>query len=152
MNQNGHMITHQPGGYEIDDDPERIDIDAAWAFLVEHAYWGRWRTPDHFAEQVRGAWRVVGAYHEGVMVCFARALSDGLALAYLADVYVHPDHRGQGLGVALMQLMIEDGPGADFRWLLHTADAHGLYAKFGFAEPPATVMERPAGPARNAVG
>jgi GNAT superfamily N-acetyltransferase len=140
------------GGYELDDNPDRVDVDAAWAFLAENAYWGRWRTPGDFAQQVRESWRVVGAYHDGVMVGFARALSDGLALAYLADVYVHPDHRGQGLSVALLQLMIEDGPGAEFRWLLHTADAHGLYAKFGFAEPPATVMERPAGPSRRPVG
>src|SRR5262245_47668444 len=86
--QNGHMIiTHN--GYELDDDPARVDLDAAWAFLVEHAYWGRWRTPDDFAQQVRTAWRVVGAYHEKQMVGFARAMSDGMSLAYLADVYVH---------------------------------------------------------------
>lgn len=144
------MITNYPGGYEVDDDTDRIDIDAAWAFLVEHAYWGRWRTRDDFVQQVGTSWRVVGAYLDGRMIGFARALSDGLALAYLADVYVHPEHRGHGLGVALVRLMIDDGPGAEFRWMLHTADAHGLYAKFGFAEPT-TVLERPAGPSRPAV-
>jgi GNAT superfamily N-acetyltransferase len=139
------------GEYELDDDPERVDVDAAWAFLLEHAYWGRWRSRDDFAEQVRGSWRVVGAYQGNDMVGFARALSDGLALAYLADVYVHPDHRGHGLGAALVRLMVDDGPGAEFRWMLHTSDAHGLYAKFGFAEPSVMVMERPAGPSRNPV-
>jgi hypothetical protein len=39
--------------------------------------------------------------------------------------------------------MIDHGPGAGFRWLLHTADAHGLYARFGFAPPDATFLERP---------
>jgi hypothetical protein len=38
-----------------------------------------------------------------------------------------------------------DGNGADkFRWLLHTMDAHGLYAKLGFAAPGPDVMERPS--------
>jgi hypothetical protein len=37
--------------------------------------------------------------------------------------------------------MIEGGPGAGFRWLLHTADAHELYRKFGFNEPDDTLME-----------
>ena len=145
------MITKH-GDYEVDDDPERIDVDAAWAFLGEHAYWGRWRTRYDFAQQVRGSWRVVAAYRDNAMVGFARALSDGLALAYLADVYVHPDDRGHGLGVALVQMMIEDGPGAEFRWMLHTSDAHGLYARFGFAEPTASFMERQAGESRRAVG
>jgi len=132
-------------GYEIDDDPARIDAAAAYAFLSTEAYWGRWRTREDFEQQLRGAWRVVAAFDAtGAMVGFARAVSDGIALAYLADVYVEPDHRGQGLGVALVHAMIEDGPGRDFRWMLHTNDAHGLYPKFGFAEPT-TVLERPAG-------
>jgi hypothetical protein len=38
--------------------------------------------------------------------------------------------------------LIENGPGREFRWLLHTADAHGLYRRFGFAEPDASLMER----------
>jgi GNAT superfamily N-acetyltransferase len=71
------------------------------------------------AAQVRSAWRVVGAYArgDGAMVGFARAVSDGVALAYLADVFVLPAHRGQGLGRALVATMIDAGRGAEFRWL-----------------------------------
>jgi GNAT superfamily N-acetyltransferase len=136
--------------YEIDDDPARVDRDAVVALLEAHAYWGRWRTPADVNAQFDSAWRVVGAYHRptGRLVGFARAMSDGLALAYLADVFVQPDHRGVGLGVALVESMIEDGPGADFRWMLHTDDAHELYRKFGFAEPDRTFMERKAGPSK----
>jgi hypothetical protein len=91
----------------------------------------------------RSAWRVVGCYDgQGHMVGFARALSDGVALAYLADVYVLENHRGRGLGRALLKEMIEHVPGKEFRWLLHTADAHGLYRQFGFTAPDATIMER----------
>ncbi len=93
--------------------------------------------------QILGAWRVVGCYDgQGHMAGFARALSDGVALAYLADVYVLENHRGRGLGRALLQEMIEDGPGKEFRWLLHTANAHGLCREFGFTAPNATIMER----------
>jgi hypothetical protein len=38
--------------------------------------------------------------------------------------------------------MVERGPYADVKWLLHTADAHDLYRKFGFAEPSTKVLER----------
>lgn len=76
------------------------------------------------------------------MVGFARAASDGVSVAYLADVYVAETHRGRGLGTALLNEMIDHGPGRDFRWMLHTRDAHGLYRKFGFAEPDASYLER----------
>jgi GNAT superfamily N-acetyltransferase len=133
-------------GYEFDDDPARVDRDVVVAFLTEHAYWGRWRTRDVIVGQIDGAWRVVAAYCRttGAMVGFARAVSDGFALAYLADVFVLAEHRGRGLGRGLVRTMIEDGGGTGFRWLLHTADAHGLYAEFGFGPAPATYLERPA--------
>ncbi len=130
--------------FELDDDPDRVDIDVVWAFMSTQAYWGRWRDRPTVERQVRESWRVVGAYGDtGEMVGFARATSDGVALAYLADVFVVADARGHGLGKALVHAMIDDGPGADFRWMLHTADAHDLYRRFGFREPPGTYLERP---------
>jgi GNAT superfamily N-acetyltransferase len=133
------------GNYELDDDPARIDPAAAAAFLTTSAYWGRWRTEVDISRQIAAAWRVTGVYDPaGAMVGFARAISDG-GSAYLADVYVLPAHRGRGLGKALVAMMIEEGPGAGFRWMLHTADAYGLYRQFGFAPPPDNYMERPAG-------
>jgi ribosomal protein S18 acetylase RimI-like enzyme len=135
------------GDLELDDDPGRVDLDALWAFLATEAYWARWRDRDTVARQVASAWRVVGAYEPGGrMVGFARAMSDGVSLAYLADVYVLPEFRGRGAGAALVGTMIESGPGAAFRWMLHTADAHGLYRKFGFRPPDEMYLERPGRP------
>jgi GNAT superfamily N-acetyltransferase len=135
-----------PDGYEFSDDPARVDLDAVWAFLSTSAYWGRWRSREIVAAQVRTSWRVVGCYDtSGAMVAFARAVSDGLAFAYLADLYVESAHRGRGIGHGLVEHIVERGPGARFRWLLHTADAHGLYRDFGFAEPGPALMERPGG-------
>jgi N-acetyltransferase len=138
------VTRHAVGSYEIDDDPARIDPAAAVAFLTTSAYWARWRTGPDIRRQIAAAWRVVGAYDPaGAMVGFARAFSDG-GSGYLADVYVLPAHRGRGLGKAIVALMVEEGPGAGFRWMLHTADAFGLYRQFGFAPPPDNYMERPA--------
>lgn len=61
----------------------------------------------------------------------------GVAMAYLADVYV-----SRGIGRGLLRIMIDDGPGQGFRWTLHTADAHGRYEGFVFSAPDATFMER----------
>jgi len=135
------------GDYVIDDDPARIDAEAAVAFLTTEAYWGRWRTEADIKHQIRAAWRLVGAYDRtGAMVGFARAFGDGGSV-YLADVYVLPGHRGAGLGKAIVRAMIDDGPGADLRWMLHTSDAHALYRGFGFGPPhgnPSRYMERPS--------
>jgi RimJ/RimL family protein N-acetyltransferase/GNAT superfamily N-acetyltransferase len=132
------------GDYVIDDDPARIDAGAAVAFLTTEAYWGRSRTEADIKRQIGTAWRLVGAYDRtGAMVGFARAFSDG-GSAYLSDVYVLPGHRGTGLGKAIMRAMIDDGPGAAQRWMLHTSDAHGLYRSFGFTQPAdQRYMERP---------
>ena len=131
--------------YSVADDPARVDLDVVCSFLTTRAYWARWRARGDIERQVQNAWRVVAAYERdtGAMVGFARAVSDGVSLAYLADVFVLTEHRGRGLGRLLVQTMIEDGPGVGFRWLLHTADAHGLYAGFGFAVPDGTLLERP---------
>lgn len=129
-------------GYAIDDDPSSVDVDAVAAFLSTHAYWGRWRSRENIEQQIASAWRVVAAYDgTGATVGFARAVSDGVALAYLADVYVHDAHRGHGLGVAIVEHMLAAGP--DFRWMLHTRDAHELYRRFGFRAPAEDFMELP---------
>jgi GNAT superfamily N-acetyltransferase len=130
--------------FELDDEPRRVDRAAVWAFLSTDAYWGTWRPRDVVERQIAGAWRVVGAYESasGRMVGFARAVSDGEAYAYLADVYVLPDARGKGLGKELVRTMIERGPGARFRWALHTRDAHGLYESFDFAPADGAYLER----------
>ena len=131
--------------YVLSDATERLDRDVVWQFLSTEAYWGRWRSRADVEQQIDGAWRVVGAYDEdsGALVGFARAVSDGVGFAYLADVFVVPEFAGNGIGQRMLSLMIDDGPGADFRWTLFTGDAHGLYRAFGFAEPDATAMVRP---------
>jgi GNAT superfamily N-acetyltransferase len=137
------VVVH--GSYEIDANPARVDRDAIWQFVSTEAYWARWRSRADIEQQLLGSWRVVGCYdHAGRMVGFARAVSDGVDLAYLTDVYVLASHRGRGLGHAILHEMIDNGPGRDFRWMLHTSDAHDLYRKLGFSEPDRRYMERPS--------
>jgi len=139
-------------GFELDDDPRRIDVDAVHAFISGESYWGQGRSRERVELAIRGSLRVVGLYRGGEQVGFARAISDGVILAYLADVYVLPAHRGRGLGLELVREMV-DGAGAgeiaaSARWLLHTADAQGLYAQLGFSTDPPTyaLMERGRAP------
>jgi predicted N-acetyltransferase YhbS len=139
------MIRRLEGGYELDDDPARVDVDAVHDYLANHSYWAQGRPRETVERLVREATRVVGVYADGRQVGFARAFSDGVALAYLADVYVLPEHRSRGLGAELVQEIVENGPLADVKWILHTRDAHELYRRFGFEEPSERVLERRAG-------
>jgi GNAT superfamily N-acetyltransferase len=130
--------------YTASDDRSRVDRDWLWTMLSTQAYWGRTRTREQVEAQLDGAWRIIAVFDEaGAQVGYARAISDGIGDAYLADVIVDPDHRGGGIGKLIVRAMIEDGPGAHFRWTLFTRDAHGLYEQFGFGAPDQTAMVRP---------
>jgi GNAT superfamily N-acetyltransferase len=150
------MIRRLGEGYELDDDPARIDVRAVHDYLSDESYWAKGRSRETVDRLVREATRVVGLYYSGVadridpvpgtvfrQVGFARAFSDGVALAYLADVYVLSEHRGRGLGVEVVREIVENGPLARVKWILHTHDAHDLYRKLGFGPPSDRAMERP---------
>jgi GNAT superfamily N-acetyltransferase len=131
-----------PGGFELDDDAGRVDIDAVHGYLAFASYWARGRAREVVERLVREAQRVVGLYHEGRQIGFARAVTDDASFVYLADVYVLQEFRGRGLGVELVREIVDNGPYAGRTWLLHTRDAHGLYRKLGFDEPSERVLER----------
>jgi GNAT superfamily N-acetyltransferase len=132
-------------GYELDDDPARIDRDAVHAYLVR-SYWAEGRPRGVQDALIDGAARVVGLYQDGALVGFTRAISDRHVQSYLADVYVLDEHRGRGLGVELVRFSVDEGPLASTKWYLHTRDAHDLYRKFGFVEPSGRVLERATPP------
>jgi GNAT superfamily N-acetyltransferase len=130
------------GGFELDDDRSRIDVAAVHRYLAEESYWARGRPYADVEELVGEAARVLGLYHDGRQIGFCRAARCAPGLFYLADVYVLEAFRGRGLGVELVREMVDDGPLAGKRWLLHTEDAHDLYRRLGFAEPSRKLLER----------
>jgi ribosomal protein S18 acetylase RimI-like enzyme len=131
-------------GYELDDARERIDLVEVHRFLSEISYWAKGRSRETQDGLVRNASRVVGLYKDGRQVGFSRAATDGTSFVYLADVYVLEEHRGRGLGEELVREMVENGPFAHLRWILHTTNMHLLYRKLGFGDPDYKLMERPS--------
>jgi GNAT superfamily N-acetyltransferase len=129
-------------GYELDDDRNRIDLDAVHGYLSGESYWAKDRPRATQERLIRESTRVVGLYKDGEQIGFCRAFTDGVAIAYLADVYVLAAHRGRGLGEELVREMVDNGPHAEVKWLLHTTDMHRLYRKLGFGEPSSKVLER----------
>ncbi len=126
-----------PGGYVIDAEPGRIDLDAVHAYIGGESYWARGRDRDTVARSIAGS-VCVGLYApDGAQVGFARAITDRATSAHLCDVYVLEGHRGGGRGKALVAAMLaHPGLAAVPRWTLNTSDAQGLYAGFGFRPSP----------------
>ena len=125
-------MTALPPGYELSDDPSRIDAAAAHAYLAR-SYWSPGIPLETVVRAIAGS-LCVGVFHNGHQVAMARVVTDFATMAYLADVYVLEDHRGQGLSKAMLAHLHAR---ADLqglrRWLLFTRDAHGLYERFGWA-------------------
>jgi GNAT superfamily N-acetyltransferase len=130
------------GGYELDDDRGRVDVDAVHRYLSQEAYWVRGRDRNTIERLVRESTRVIGVYRGDEQVGFARVISDDSSMAWLGDVFVIEGHRGHGLGVELVREAVEHPAHRDLVWFLNTRDAHGLYAKFGFEAPGDGTMVR----------
>jgi predicted N-acetyltransferase YhbS len=137
------MRRELPGGYQLDDDRARVDVDAVHRYLVEEAYWVPGRSRDTIERLVRESTRVIGLYRGDDLVGFARVISDGSSMAWLGDVFVLTEHRGRGLGIELVREAVEHPAHRDVYWYLNTRDAHTLYARFGFEGASDRTMVRP---------
>jgi GNAT superfamily N-acetyltransferase len=119
--------------YEISTDPERLDLEAICSFL-ERSYWANTR-PRQVIERSLQNSLCFGLYNGDQQIGFARVVTDYATFAWLCDVFIHEDYRGQGLGKRLMSAVVShpDLQGLR-RWMLATRDAHGLYRQYGFRE------------------
>ena len=125
-------VEHQ--GYTLSTDRARLDIDRIHSYLAEESYWARGLDRALFERALAGS-LPVGIYAPGgELATFARIVTDLAVFAYLRDVFTLPEHRGQGLATFLAQA-IRSHPELKTvgSWMLATRDAHGVYAKAGYA-------------------
>lgn len=136
--------------HEISTDPARLDRGLIARFLRDEAYWSPGIPADVVDRAIDNS-IVFGAYAGGAQVGFARVVTDGATFAWLADVFVVEEQRGNGVGKRLVEA-VDRHPELQGlrRFLLGTADAHGLYERFGFArlddEQAAFLMARDRDP------
>jgi GNAT superfamily N-acetyltransferase len=135
-------------GYEISTDRARLDIDLIHRFLSEESYWAKGRDRARTERAIENS-IPFGVYLDGRQVGFARVVTDEATFAWLADVFILPEHRGHGLGKRLVETVLGhpdfEGMG---RWLLGTLDAHELYRRYGFedmGDPNGRFMARERG-------
>jgi len=129
---------------EITTDLSRMDLNRVHDWLARKSYWAGQMPRRVFDRAVRGS-LCFAAIKMDATVAFARVVSDRATFAYVADVFVDPAHRGAGISKAVMAAVVAHPELQDLRlWVLATADAHGLYARYGFTPlaVPQRYMER----------
>ena len=133
------------GEYTISTDNERLDLVVIHNFISHQSYWGQGRKIETVQRSLEHSLNF-GVFENDRQVGFARVVTDFATFAWLADVFILEEHRGQGLARWLMQTILAHPDLQGFRrWVLATKDAHKLYQKFGFMElkRPERWMERP---------
>ncbi len=121
-----------------------MDVSMIHPFLSEQSHWAR-GIARPLVERAIAHSLCFGGFAGQQQVAFARVISDFATFAHLVDVFVVPEYRGQGHGKALVQAVVVHPQLQGLRrFTLDTADAHGLYAPFGFTAPlrPQSRMER----------
>jgi predicted N-acetyltransferase YhbS len=124
------------GRYVITDDPTRIEIDVVFRYLSRESYWRQGISRERVERAMRMSLclAAIAAGDQSPTVGFIRVVTDTATHAWLDDLFVLPEHRGHGLGRALVGAALEHPAVADSSMqLLLTADAHPLYARDGFA-------------------
>ncbi len=140
-----------PAGYWVSDDGSLIDVDRVHGWMSRESYWAAGRPREVMARSIEHS-LVLGLYTSaGDQVGFARFVTDRATFAWLCDVFVTTDHRGNGTGTFLVQTAVEHPDVAGIRQLLMATPGRSLYRRHGFGDllSPDRWMERPA-PTRQA--
>jgi GNAT superfamily N-acetyltransferase len=138
-------MTWEKDAYTISTDRSRLNLELIHNFLSQETYWATGRSLEVVQRSIENS-LCFGIYRNAEQVGFARVVTDYATFAWIADVFVLPEHRGRGLSKWLLEVMLAHPRLQGFRrWVLSTRDAHGVYEPFGFItlHRPERWMERP---------
>lgn len=126
----GHVFIWHKGAFHISTDRQRLDMDFIHRFL-SHSHWAQ----DIDRTTLENALRhslCFGLYRKNRQLGFARLITDHATFAYLSDVFITAEYRGNGLGLWLVQSCLDHPLMAGLRRImLYTSQAPWLYARAG---------------------
>ncbi|RSK51103.1 GNAT family N-acetyltransferase [Hymenobacter rigui] len=121
--------------FTISTDPARLDVAVIHRYLTEDSYWACGIPLETVQRAIANSLNFGVYAPDGRQAGFARVVTDRATFAWLCDVFILPEFRGQGLSKQLMQTVWSHPDLQNQRrHLLATLDAHGLYRQFGFQE------------------
>ena len=126
--------------YFIYTDPAKANVGAIHQYLSRDSYWAENISLETVRRSLQNS-LCFSVYANEKQIGFARIITDKATFAYLCDVYILEEFRGNGLSKWLMEC-VQNHPDLQHlrRFMLATKDAHGLYAQFGFK--PTAAPER----------
>lgn len=137
------IYEYKKNDYLISTDKRKLQRKVIHHFLT-NSYWDKGCSFVIVQKKIRNSY-CYGIYHDKKQIGFCRVISDFITFSYLLDVFVIEEYRGRGLSKWLMRCVMKHPDlGKTESWMLKTADAHGLYKKFGFKEisNPEEIMEK----------
>lgn len=137
------FLRHALGDFSVS---PNADLAHAHAALLGGQYWRRDSEPNQIARAILASSAWVGLVDpEGKLLGAARATTDRVWTGTISDVVVHPDYRGQGIGTALLKLLLDHPAVREVRRLrLGTADQVRFYERFGFKSEAETKLPFPS--------
>lgn len=127
---------------EIDTNKARLDVEFIHQFIT-NSYWAKDREIKTMQTCIDNSLNF-GLYLENKQIGYGRLVTDYGQFAYVMDVFIDPDYRGNGYAKQLMTYIMNFPELSKVKvWRLATNDAHDLYAQFGFKalEYPEKLME-----------
>jgi len=118
------------GEYVISTDPVRLDIAMIHQYLSGSAYWALGRSLEVVRRSIENS-LAFGVYHQQAQIGFARVVTDYATFAWLADVFVLPEFRGQGIGKWLIGVIVDHPRLPNLRrWILATNPSSSMNRRF----------------------
>lgn len=135
-------VIAQNGSFYITTDSNAMDIITIHRYLSQESYWAK-NIPIELVQKSINHSLCFGVFEAEKQIGFARVITDQTSFAYLADVFILPEHRRKGLSKWLVAT-IHAHPDLQGlrRWMLMTMDAHGLYSQFGWELVPDHLVGR----------
>jgi len=128
--------------YTISTDKQLLDVELIHRYLSQDSYWAQ-HIPLTTVQRSIDNSLCFGIYYQQQQIGFARLITDKATFAYMADVFILPEHRGKGLSKWLVAYMLAYPEVQGLRgWMLGTKDAHGLYEQFGWKKFTEEQIER----------
>ena len=131
--RNGETMTNQDTDIKFIDNWSKEDIVALYKSA---GWWKESYDPSAIKQLITGSFAFAVAVNpsSGKAIGMGRIISDGVSDAYIQDLVVLPEYRGQGIGKQLVNALLDRCLSKGMTWigLISEPGQDGFYSSIGF--------------------